>query len=414
MLSNLDLSSVTNRLLEVLQTANNTSLLWDVNGGSVPKFTIDITGQMPEQVRNDGDCQLTAYLFHVAVEPHTRNMPLTVQAAQPNRRQALGLSLYYLVSAFAKNAPEQEQQAMSIALKALHERPTYVDPINGFTFTITAEAEKPDEANRRWQSFSTPFRLSAVYRISVVFLTPQTNPPALAAPPTRLGLTASPAALPFAKGGALVATASRVDFAPIPPAPGDVITYDFSPAIVRPGGSFAVFGADLDQPSAQRLYLIDAGGAETDVTAWKAAAGNNAARVVLTLPAATGAPPGGAPEPGVYLLRGGDAATHRTNAVTLIVTPRVDPVPVPWTPAAGVFTFTGAGFTPGKLELLLDTVALAAIAPGGAPGAGEFAANAAGTSISFQVPAGLPNGTYSVRLRVKGNEGPPVGGFTIP
>ena len=192
MLSTLDLSSVTNRLIEVLQTANNTSLLWDVNGGPVAKFTIDITGQMPEQVRNDGDCQLTAYLFHVAVEPYTRNMPLTVQAAQPNRRQALGLSLYYLVSAFAKNAPEQEQQAMSIALKALHERPTYVDPINGFTFTITAEAEKSDEANRRWQAFSTPFRLSTVYRVSVAFLTPQTNPPALAAPPTRLGLTASP------------------------------------------------------------------------------------------------------------------------------------------------------------------------------------------------------------------------------
>ena len=87
---------------------------------------------------------------------------------------------------------------------------------------------------------------------------------------------------------------------------------------------------------------------------------------------------------------------------------------MPWTAAAGVFTFAGAGFTVGKLELLLGTVALAAIAPGGAPAAGEFAPNAAGTSISFRVPAGLPNGTYTVRLRVKGNEGPPVGGFTIP
>src|SRR5262245_47188392 len=165
MLSTLDLSSVTNRLLEVLQTATNTSLLWDVNGGPVPKFTIDITGQMPEQVRNDGDCQLTAYLFHIAVESFTRNMPLTIQKAQPNPQQALGLCLYYLISAFAKNAPEQEQQAMSIALKALHERATYVDPANGFTFTITLEAEKPDEANRRWHAFSTPFRLSAVYRV---------------------------------------------------------------------------------------------------------------------------------------------------------------------------------------------------------------------------------------------------------
>jgi hypothetical protein len=253
-----------------------------------------------------------------------------------------------------------------------------------------------------------------VYRVSVVFLTPRSDPPALAAPPIRLGLAAGPATLPFAKGGALVATASRIDFAPIPPAPGDVITYDLSPAIVRPGGSFAVFGSDLDQPGAQRLYLINAVGTETDVTAWKAAAGNTAARAVVTLPAAIGALPGGAPQPGVYLLRAGDAAAHRTNAVTLIVTPRIDAVPVPWIPAAGVFTFSGAGFTVGMLELLLDTVPLTAIAAGGAPAAGEFAPNAAGTSISFRVPAGLPNGSYSVRLRVNGNEGPPVGGFTIP
>jgi hypothetical protein len=415
MISTLDLSSVTTRLIELLEGAVTASPLWVVNGGTVTKFTIAVSGAMPEQVRALGDCQLTVYPFHVEIDPFSRNTPLTGSAAQPNRSQALGLSLYYLVSAYAKNAPEQEQQAMSIALQALHERATYVDPGNGFTFTVTPEAEKADEANRRWQAFATPFRLSTVYRVAAVFLTPKAQPPAAAAPPRRLGLAVGPAALPFARGGALAATASRVDFSPPSPAPGDIVTYDVSPAVIRPGGSFAVFGSDLDQPTTQSMFLIDAAGVESDITPWKGpAAGNTAARVILTLPAAIGALPAGAPGSGVYLLRAGDGAGHRSNAVTVLVTAGINAPPVPWNQVAGLFTFTGAGFISGALELLLDTVALTAIAPGGAPAAGEFAPNAAGTSISFRAPAGLAAGVYTVRLRVKGIEGPPVGMASVP
>jgi hypothetical protein len=76
-------------------------------------------------------------------------MALTGNRAQPNQTQALGLTLFYLLSTHAKDRFVQEQQAMGIAIQALHERGTFVDPVDGFTFTISFEPEKDDGANRR-------------------------------------------------------------------------------------------------------------------------------------------------------------------------------------------------------------------------------------------------------------------------
>ncbi len=421
MISTLDISSVTDRLIQYLEQAVTAWPGWSVNGGAIPQFNIEVSGLMPEVVRNRGGCQMTFYLFHVAPEPYTRNMALTGTRAQPNTRQALGLTLYYLVTTYSQDSPQQEQQAISIALKALHERGTYVDPGDGFTFTVTLEGEKPDDANRRWQSFSTPFRLSAVYRVSVTFLTPAAQPGVTAPPPQRIGLGLGATALPFARAGALTGTASRVDFAPLNPAPGDVVTYEYAPAIAAPGGSFAVFGNGLDQPTAQRLYLVDAAGTETEVTAWKGPpAGNTAARVVVTMPATVGPMPGNAADAGFYQLRAGsstvagDALDYRTNTVALLVAARTNAVPDPWTPAAGVFSFSGTGFIEGEMGVLLDTVTLAALAQGSAPTAGTFALTNTGDTIRFRPPAGLPAGTYYVRLRVRGVEGPAVGRIALP
>jgi hypothetical protein len=421
MLTTLDLSSVTGRLIEVVETAIVNSPLWTVNGGTVPQFTIQVSSAMPEAVRNLGDCQLTFYLFHLNAEPFTRNLPPNGGPAQPNSRQPLGLTLYYLVTAFAKNQSDLEQQAMSIVLNALHERTTYVDPANGFTFTVSLEQEKPDEANRRWQAFSTSFRLSAVYRVAVIFLTPQSDPPRLAAPPHRLGLAVAPQPLLPAHGGSLTAAASRIELHPFPANPGDVITYDVSPAVASPGSSIAIFGTGLDTPTAARLYLIDGAGIEREVTAWRTPVGGAAAtRILLTLPAGIAAPPGGSPDAGAYLVRAGsslaagDAADHRTNSVPVLVTARVDPVPAPWVAVGGTFSFTGGGFIGGATDLLLETVALTADPPGSVPADGEFASDAAGTAISFRPPAGFPSGRFEVRVRVRGIEGPPVGRISLP
>jgi len=421
MISTLDISSVTDRILDYLTDSVEFWPGWTDNGGPVTKFSILVSGKMPETVRNESGCQVTLYLFHVNPDPSTRNSPHAGNRAQPNANHALGLTLYYLLSAYSKDSPTQEQQAMSIAIKALHERGTYVDPVDGFTFTITVEPEKHEEANRRWQSFSAPFRLSAVYRVNVVFLTPAAQPPAPAPPPQRLGLSLAPTALPFARAGALTATASRADFSPLNPAPGDTIVYDYSPAVVAPGGRFAAFGAGLDQPTAKRIYLIDQALVETEVTAWRtAAADQTGSRFVALLPNAVGAAPADSPPPGVYQLRvgsstaSGDAVDYRSNSVPLLVAARVGPVPSPWNPAGGVFTFTGAGFVAGATELYLDAIALSPLPLGSAPGAGEFAINNALDAVSFRPPAGIAPGTYFVRLRVGAVEGPAVGRIVLP
>jgi Pvc16 N-terminal domain len=417
MISTLDISTVTDRVVDYLTAAVTNWAGWSNNGGSITPFNIEVSGRMPETARNLSGCQLTMYLFHVNAEPATRNTPLSGSVAVPNRAQALGLTLFYLLTAFSRDSTIQEQQALSIAVKALHERGTYIDPADGFTFTITLETEKPDEANRRWQSFTTAFRLSAVYRVSVVFLTPVARIPVPAQPPQRIGLSLAPMALPFAGAGALTSTASRIDFLPLHPQPGDTVVYDYSPAVVQPGGSFSAFGGGLDQPTAKRLYLTNpVTGTETEVTPWKApAVQNTASRIVAKLPTTVGAIPANSPNPGVYQLRvgsaitSGDAKDYRSNAVPVLISPRIDPPPSPWNPAAGIFSFTGAGFV-GNVELLLDTVTLHAVAA--PPAQGQF--QVAGGTINFQPPAGMPAGSYFVRLRVNSVEAPPVGKVTLP
>jgi hypothetical protein len=421
MISTIDLSSVTDRIIAYLEQAVDAWPGWIAHGGAIPRFPIVVSGKMPESVRNAGECQMTLYLFHLIPEPYTRNTPLTGTRAQTNKSQALGLTLYYLLTTYAKESYVQEQQAIGIALQAFHERGTFIDPVDGFTFTVTFEPEKDDAANRRWQSFSTPFRLSAVFRVSVVFLTAPVTPPAPAPAPRRIGLSTGPTALPFARAGALTGTASEVDFTPLAPVPGDTIVHQYSPAVVAPGGQFSVFGAGIDQNTAHRLYLLDEHLVETEVTAWKGApALQSATRLTATLPAAIGAVPGGSPQPGTYQLRvgsalaAGDATDYRSNSVLLLIAAHVTPLPSPWTPAGGVFSVGAVGLIDGATELYLDTIVLHRIAPGGAPAAGQFALSIAGDSLKFRPPAGLPAGTYYVRLRVRGIEGPPIGRITLP
>jgi hypothetical protein len=321
MISTLDISSVTDRIVDYLTSAVTDWPGWNTNGGGLTQFAIQVSGSMPETVRNLAGCQVTMYLFHLNAEPFTRNTPPTGNQAQPNISQALGLTLYYLLTAFDKDSTTHEQQAMSIAVKALHARGTYVDPAEGFTFTITLDPEKADEANRRWQSYSTAFRLSAVYRVSVVFLPPTVIPPKSFPPPQKIGLALAPLALPFAGAGALTSTASRVDFAPLNPIPGDTIVYDYSPAVAAPGSSFSAFGDGLDQPTAARLYVIDATSLESEVTPWKAAPAQNTAAgvVVVNLPKPIGGMPGSSPVPGAYQLRvGSDAAKGEAKIIAQI------------------------------------------------------------------------------------------------
>ncbi|MCC6166805.1 MAG: hypothetical protein IT329_06210, partial [Caldilineaceae bacterium] len=207
------------------------------------------------------------------------------------------------------------------------------------------------------------------------------------------------------------------------PAQPDERTFDLSPAIAAAGDEFILYGGGLNQPTANRVYLLLPGGAEQEVTAWKAAAGlQTASRVTLRLPATVGAPPANTPAAGVYQLRlgsdqaQGDPQTYRSNSTSFSIAPRVDVNQDPplLVSAAGLYTLVGVGFVAGATELLLDTVALSEVGGGVAPGPGQFAVNGAGTGLSFRVPAVLGPGRYAVRVRANQVEAAPSWWIDLP
>jgi len=424
-----DLSIVTNTLLNMLGNFLHAAGATSVN----------LTAAMPEAMRHDSGCQMTFSLFHVSEDKFQRNSPLLNKRAQGLPFQPMSLDLYYLLTAFCNKDYQQEQQAMSLALQFFYRTPILripvtipgiVPPVNE-EFTLTMEIENSDELARLWQAITVPFRLSAVYRIAVVLLTPPATP-FLALPVRTAQLSANPTLFPYSLSGEVIATVRTHSFAtpPSTPAVPEIVNVDYSPAIVAPQQRFFLYGANLNQagpPPASatsfRVYLIMPDGTEIEVTnPWKVTETNPAkpnfqtnSRITLDLPATVGAPPLNAPPPGVYQLRVGsnnppDAVTNRTNSTAFSVAARVDVSVVPpnapiLVAVAGDYTLHGEGFIAGHSAILLDTIALTENL-GGPPLDGQFTVNS-GQQITFRAPAGLALGRYTVRVRVNEVESPP-------
>src|SRR5437879_5552179 len=125
----LDLSVVTDLVVAKLKGCRDNSPLWNPNNLAInpgPPYTITITGLAPEEVRSSGDCEVSFYLFHVSQDKSQRNLP-PVTPVPPLQAPILfiplTLDLYYLLTAYSKGSYVQEQQAMSIAMRCLHENP---------------------------------------------------------------------------------------------------------------------------------------------------------------------------------------------------------------------------------------------------------------------------------------------------
>src|SRR5690242_10926916 len=108
-----DLTLITDKLIQMLKDAGLTS----------PPLTFNITvsGSAPDTVREDADCQLSLYLFHIEQDKFQLNPPVTGKRAQIVPFQPLALNLYYMLSASAGKNYAQEQQAMSIAMRCFNE-----------------------------------------------------------------------------------------------------------------------------------------------------------------------------------------------------------------------------------------------------------------------------------------------------
>lgn len=451
----LDLSIVTELLIQTITTAWSESPLWETLV-SEAYFTPKITGLTPDAVRKDDGCQITVTLIHIEPNRSQRNFvypqtpPGVTNPPAPRAQMIpalpLGLDLYYFVTAFSAdttNASVQEQQAISIILKCFHENPIIRTNVvfpgspsetTQEEFTLTMEIESVDSISRFWQATTVPFRLSLMYRVAVVFLTPPA-PPATAKQVVKYTLAAEPTPFRFAQNGQVFGTSSTTTFTPPPNSQGAAspVSVDYSPATVTPGQQFFLYGAGLNQGTgytgsapnpgtSYRVYLLLPPDYKTEqeVTEWAVADTdpNNpiqtASRIVLAVPATLGSLPANTPPAGVYSLRVGsqsppDEITNRTNSTPFSIAARVDTTASPsdpvLVPAAGTYTVTGLGFIPGNTEVLLETVPLSYIT--GTPGAGEFAVPDAQT-IVFQPPSNLPAGVHGVRVRVNEVESPPA------
>jgi hypothetical protein len=417
----LDLSAVTDRLLGLIDSAA-TSPLWP---GGTP------TGAAPHTVTDDGDKRISLYLFHVAQDPYQLNVPLnkpyqldprplTAAGAVPQPPPAayripflpLSLDLYYLLTAYGGDDFRWEQQAMSVAMTCLHENP-FVSTVgvDGQTLelTVTMAVQSADELSRLWQATTAPLRLSAVYKVSAVFLAGEPLGDVEAAGVTRVVTVADAVDLPLDPLGDVSGTSLETSYT-LPD--GTVRPYDLAPAVAAPGDTFVLHGSGLKQQTASHVVLHSESGPSQDVTGWLAEPRSDAsARLELPLSPAAGVPP--TPAPGLYQLGVSDAApgdpeTHASRLVPFSIAARIDPGATSLLiPTGGVYHLTGAGFVGGHTELLVGTIPLTE-AGGSPPAPGTFVVDPAGTTVDFAAPASLPAGRYSVRLRVNGVESRPA------
>lgn len=408
-----DLSSITAELIALIQNAIVVS--------PIPPFNVHVSGSMPETVRKAGHCQLSLYLLHVGRDPYWRNTPRDNPRALLNPQQALSLDLTYLLTAYADADFVSEQQAMSIALHALHEQPLFHTPTEEFTISI--EADTIDEMSRLWQAIAAPIRLSSVIKVGVVFISPS-QPPATVAPPPRHANLVVGADFDSPVVPQLFDVATHIDFSVPAGPPPQPVAVQTGPSVLTGGDRVLIGGSGLDLASASDVYLgrFPGGPIWRVTTPWRQLP-VSPNEIVLAPPLSymapgspTPTPPALMPPPGAYQIAVGDTVgPNAATAIPVAIAARLSGVAEPpaLTPdATGLYTVTGEGFYPSATALAMDTVGLA---PAGAPdpAPGFFFIDAAGQTITFRRPA-LGPGRYFLRIRVNGVECPPAWYVDVP
>lgn len=468
----LDLSNITDFLIYNLKdywqgnAGKNIPVnpLWDNLGKQNPveTFTFNISGEMPLELREgkEENCQISIYLFHVEQDKFQRNSPVTGPYSSTGSSrvpvipfQPLSLDLYYLVTAYSKNYLE-EQRAMSIVLRFFHENPILRGSVNlpggvvpvALEFSVTMESETQDTLSRLWQSFTAPYRMGVVYKLSVVFIAPPAEDKPLAPNPKFIELTANPDLQPFAQAGLLFGTTRSVTYTSLSnPPPGQlrqIVRYEQEPATAvpadaLPAGSLLTIpsriylqGTRLNQATSSRVYIILPDNSEIEVTQWKTIEPPPAkpgdpprfqtdSQIVLDIPNNVNPIPDGthAPLPNIYRIRvgsdplQGDKTFFRSNVIPFCVAAWISVPDYPVSPVLASnpdksYTLMGRGFISGYTEVLLETVALIAVNGVADLANGKFFVQDINTII-FIPPDTLPKGYLAVRIRVNHVESDP-------
>ncbi len=437
-----DLSTITQLLIDKLTAAVAASPQYVGQN-----FPYEVSGLMPAVTRHDGTSVLSLYLLHVSRDPYWRNTPVTGSLAQLNQSQPLSLNLSYLLTSHSEKNWALEQLLMSIAFEYFHAHPVYKS--STVEFTITVEADTIEEMSRLWQAITVPIRLSALFRVAVVFLAPAKPPVADARPPVEVTLSVAPdlnapAPVPLPEPqlfSLAIETQFRVppgslfdpDAAPIFTPSDAAPTAINTPPVVVGGQTLRVRGSGLNQPDAAAVYLYS-GATEWPLnlgatyftrlfgTSASGTAGD-ADELVLEIPTAyaalpaPGTPLAATPFPAVFTLAVGNAVgPYRSNALPITFAPTVtnigpgQPVLVP--DVSLVYTLTASGLIAAETAVLLESTPLT-IGATASPGVATVDA----TTITFMLPspAGFASKGYvRVRILVNAIEAPPGWWVQIP
>ena len=180
----LDLSAVTDGLIDLVKNQWTTAPIWAELGVAGPTFTPKFSGLAPDRIREGDATYLSIFLYHVESNHAQESMywrpELMLGPGQPVRYLPLALDLFYLVSAYSESSYVEEQQAMSVALRIFHANavvrsgppsPPAPGPL-AWQLTLSMEHRAYDELSRLWQATTAPLRLGVVYRAAVLFIAP--------------------------------------------------------------------------------------------------------------------------------------------------------------------------------------------------------------------------------------------------
>ena len=185
------------------------------NGISAVISSLAVTAKPPDRARgsNTGN-QLNIFLYQVVPNATWRNLDMPGQA-KPGETGSppLGLDLYYLISASGTSDDDQlAHQVLGLAMQILHDHILFTPaelkaalPESDLyeqveRVHITHHPLSPEEMSKLWTMFSTGYRVSAAYRVSVVLIE-STKPvkaplPVLTIGPGDSGVLSQPDLLP--------------------------------------------------------------------------------------------------------------------------------------------------------------------------------------------------------------------------
>jgi hypothetical protein len=378
----LAISAVTRTLRQIVEAAVKEDVPAGAPADVKPTTEVHVTTLPPDKARDTTGNQVNLFLYLTALSPAWRNQDVPRQARPGDESHPpLALNLYYLLTAYAQDNNELISQfLLGRAMRALHDNALLLpgDISNALAASdlhdqiervrTTPQSLSLEEMSKLWMTFQTQYRISAAYEVSVVLIE---------------SVRRKRAALPVRVPNLHLSTFRRP------------IIDTVEPQVILPGAKLSLLGQNLDLENLKVRFEsgVQAPDAATSTsvevtTPATLRAGVNTIQLVQEL--LLGVPP--VPHPGTGF---------SSNIAAFVVSPRI-------TTAAPIAGVHGAALTLAvtppvgrdqRVELFVGdrSIPLSARGVGDPPSSG---------SVTFQLPADLPTGTFLVRIQVDGADSP--------